>query len=167
MSVTNLSSVINQQPPGRLQILVLCSIVTLLDGFDAQSIGYVAPALTKARATSRPSTGSPGSSPCRAKREISGCRASLPRIGRASALPQPTGRCAHYAQRLSKDVAYGRCLLRHFRRRLEDICPDWQRRHYLFRVGPPDAYNYTLIGEQILFICSGSATLSECLAKPH
>jgi len=55
----SLSAFIDSTPLGRLQItvIVICTIVTLLDGFDAQAIGYIAPALTKALAISRSDLG--------------------------------------------------------------------------------------------------------------
>jgi len=59
MPTVSLSDFIDQRPLSRLQIriIVLCTIVTLLDGFDAQSIGYVAPALTKALGVQRSALG--------------------------------------------------------------------------------------------------------------
>lgn len=59
MPTVSLSDFIDQRPLSRLQIriIVLCTIVTLLDGFDAQSIGYVAPALTKALGVQRAALG--------------------------------------------------------------------------------------------------------------
>ena len=59
MPAVKLSDFIDERPLGRLQIrvIVLCTIVTLLDGFDAQSIGYVAPALTRSLGLQRSALG--------------------------------------------------------------------------------------------------------------
>lgn len=41
---------IDEQPVGRYQLLVagMCSLLVFVDGFDAQAMGYVAPALSSA-----------------------------------------------------------------------------------------------------------------------
>jgi MFS transporter, AAHS family, 4-hydroxybenzoate transporter len=41
---------IDEQPVGRYQLMVatMCSLIVFVDGFDAQAMGYVAPALSAA-----------------------------------------------------------------------------------------------------------------------
>ena len=41
---------IDEQPVGRYQLMVaaMCSLIVFVDGFDAQAMGYVAPALSSA-----------------------------------------------------------------------------------------------------------------------
>ena len=41
---------IDEQPVGRYQLMVatMCSLIVFVDGFDAQAMGYVAPALSTA-----------------------------------------------------------------------------------------------------------------------
>jgi MFS transporter, AAHS family, 4-hydroxybenzoate transporter len=45
----NVSDVINQSPIGRFQwrLYFLCGLCLIMDGFDVQAIGYVAPALSQ------------------------------------------------------------------------------------------------------------------------
>src|SRR6186713_3220922 len=47
--VTDVAAFIDEQPIGRFQIrlLLTCAAVLLLDGFDTQGIGYVAPDLAR------------------------------------------------------------------------------------------------------------------------
>jgi MFS transporter, AAHS family, 4-hydroxybenzoate transporter len=51
---------IDDRPVGRFQLLVatMCGLIVFVDGFDAQAMGYVAPALTKALDISRGVLGS-------------------------------------------------------------------------------------------------------------
>src|SRR6184192_639256 len=46
-NVTDIAAFVDEQPIGRFQIrlLLACAAVLLLDGFDTQGIGYVAPEL--------------------------------------------------------------------------------------------------------------------------
>src|ERR1700682_3642407 len=48
-SIVDVAEFIDQQPVGgfQLKLLLTCASVLFLDGFDTQSIGYVAPALAK------------------------------------------------------------------------------------------------------------------------
>jgi AAHS family 4-hydroxybenzoate transporter-like MFS transporter len=48
-SVTDVAAFVDEQPIGRFQIrlLLVCAAVLLLDGFDTQGIGYVAPELAR------------------------------------------------------------------------------------------------------------------------
>jgi AAHS family 4-hydroxybenzoate transporter-like MFS transporter len=54
-SVVRVSDFIDAQPVSRFQLLVasLCALIVFVDGFDAQAMGYVAPALTAALAVPR------------------------------------------------------------------------------------------------------------------
>src|ERR1700733_2302949 len=44
-----IGEILDQRPLGRLQIwtMVLCGMVLVLDGFDAQSLGFLAPSMAK------------------------------------------------------------------------------------------------------------------------
>jgi MFS transporter, AAHS family, 4-hydroxybenzoate transporter len=48
-SPLTVSEIIDQRPPGRFQVwtIVLCGVVLVLDGFDAQTIGYLAPSISE------------------------------------------------------------------------------------------------------------------------
>jgi len=47
--MVNVQEFIDQRPLGRfqLQVVALCALIVLIDGFDTQAIGYVAPAIVK------------------------------------------------------------------------------------------------------------------------
>jgi len=47
--IVNVQEFIDQRPLGRfqLQVVALCALIVLIDGFDTQAIGYVAPAIVK------------------------------------------------------------------------------------------------------------------------
>ena len=49
-TVTDISRLIDEQPFSRHQLLVavMCGALVFMDGFDAQAMGFVAPALTAA-----------------------------------------------------------------------------------------------------------------------